>query len=119
MNSNLSSCAIVDQFQTPGPYAQIDNLSFDFPQMPILTQYREFTDDMTCMQGDFSNADCIDTYCTCPIIYSVELGSLVEMVFIDNCKYIRNNDFWESKEKNLNCKFRNLTENFLSVVTGD
>ncbi|XP_034940369.1 laccase-like [Chelonus insularis] len=67
----------------PGPYPQINNISFEYPPIPLLTQYEELKDHMYCTEDDYRNKHCVDDFCKCILIYRVAKDSLVEMVFVD------------------------------------
>ncbi|XP_043289847.1 laccase-2-like [Venturia canescens] len=80
-----------DSYFAPGPYPQINNLSFEYPPLPLLTEHEYLTSDMYCTESDDSNKDCVYEFCSCPIIYRVKKDSLVEIVFVDTST-IRNQD---------------------------
>ncbi|XP_066591244.1 uncharacterized protein [Prorops nasuta] len=73
-----------DAFRFPGPYPQINQLSFEFPPVPLLTQYKEVNKDMYCREDDDSAKTCISGFCTCPYLYTVSKDDLVEIIFIDS-----------------------------------
>ncbi|XP_012268620.2 laccase-4-like [Athalia rosae] len=70
-------------FHSPGPFPQINYVSFEFPPIPLLTQSEQITDDIYCSETNSSSRDCVGEYCTCPFIYMVGLNSLVEVVIVD------------------------------------
>ncbi|XP_015518984.2 laccase-4 isoform X1 [Neodiprion lecontei] len=70
-------------FSWPGPYPQINGMTFEYPSIALLTQYNEITDDMYCTEEDDSAKECISGFCSCAFLYSVDTGSLVEIVIVD------------------------------------
>jgi hypothetical protein len=63
-----------------GPWPQVNSRTFSYPSFPLLTQRDEITRDMYCTDEDV----CADgSFCACPYLYDIKLGSLVEIVFID------------------------------------
>ncbi|XP_021918366.1 oxidoreductase OpS5-like [Zootermopsis nevadensis] len=63
-----------------GPWPQVNSRTFSYPSFPLLTQRHEITQDMYCTDEDV----CVDgSFCACSYLYDIELGSLVEIVFID------------------------------------
>ncbi|XP_063982871.1 uncharacterized protein LOC135165467 isoform X2 [Diachasmimorpha longicaudata] len=67
----------------PGPYPQINDLSFENPSTPFLSQREDLTQSMYCTPRDLSSQHCHSGYCRCPLIYPIEHNALVEMVFVD------------------------------------
>ncbi|XP_015584710.1 laccase-4 [Cephus cinctus] len=72
-----------NSFHSPGPYPQINNISFEYPSFPLLTQYEHITDDIYCTEDNDTAKECIGDYCTCPYLYPVSKNSLVEVVLVD------------------------------------
>lgn len=63
-----------------GFWPQVNSRTFSYPPFPLLTQRYDITRDMYCTDEDI----CADgLFCACPYLYNVELGNLVEIVFID------------------------------------
>ncbi|KAH0560390.1 oxidoreductase OpS5-like [Cotesia glomerata] len=67
----------------PGPYPQINDMSFEFPSVPLLTQYEDLSSSSICNEENYKNKECFEGFCKCPLIYSVTKDSLVEMIFAD------------------------------------
>lgn len=77
---------VINEFSVPvsedivGPWPQVNSRTFSYPSFPLLTQRHEITQDMYCTDEDV----CVDgSFCACSYLYDIELGSLVEIVFID------------------------------------
>lgn len=79
---------ISGDFYIPGPWPQFNKMTFEIPSIPLLTQKEEITSDMYCTPEDDSAKDCSGDYCVCPIIYTLPINSLVEVVIVDESKFI-------------------------------
>ncbi|XP_015127595.1 laccase-4 [Diachasma alloeum] len=72
-----------ESYFDPGPYPQINDLSFENPSTPLLSQREDLKSSMYCTPKDLSSQQCHSGYCRCPLIYPIEHNALVEMVFVD------------------------------------
>ncbi|XP_075210800.1 uncharacterized protein LOC142318144 [Lycorma delicatula] len=66
----------------PGPWPQFNNITFEFPERPLLPQRDELTSESTC-SIDRAKQYCVRDYCMCPYIEEIPLNALVEMVLVD------------------------------------
>lgn len=73
----------LDSYFVPGPYPLMNDVAFEFPSSPLLSQPGETPPELICNNGNYSNKQCINDFCKCLSIYSVKKNSLVEMVFVD------------------------------------
>ncbi|XP_057332184.1 uncharacterized protein LOC130672020 isoform X1 [Microplitis mediator] len=67
----------------PGPYPQINDISFEYPSVPLLTQHDDLSESSICYEENYKNKECLDGLCKCPLVYRVKKDSLVEMIFLD------------------------------------
>lgn len=74
---------IADKFYTQGEFAQVDNISFIYPNFPLLTQPWMITNTTYCTQENKLAAQCLNGLCQCPYVIPIKKNSLVELVFIN------------------------------------
>ncbi|XP_063700380.1 uncharacterized protein LOC134830740 [Culicoides brevitarsis] len=68
--------------------AAINNISFVFPPISPLTQPDEITEDMFCEDGNWPKRCDGERFCHCTHLVKAKLGSVVELVIIDETRNI-------------------------------
>ncbi|XP_046990758.1 laccase-like [Schistocerca americana] len=80
-----------DSLEIPGPYPQVNNVTFKYPSVPLLTQRNLISSEMFCPNIQAESSDCYDEFCNCPYVIEFDLGDLVEIVLVDT-SVIRDQD---------------------------
>ncbi|XP_046632663.1 laccase-like [Daphnia pulicaria] len=60
---------------------QINHISLRMPSSPPLSQFNSLASDVFCNESTVSN--CVNEFCECPYTLEIPLGSLVELIVID------------------------------------
>ncbi|XP_049856842.1 uncharacterized protein LOC126336824 [Schistocerca gregaria] len=72
-----------DSLEIPGPYPQVNNVTFKYPPVPLLTQRNLISSEKFCPNIQPESSECDDEFCNCPYVIEFDLGDLVEIVLVD------------------------------------
>lgn len=73
---------VYDVLESPGPWPQFNNISFDFPSVNMLTQRNSLLESEFCGESPGSH-QCIGDFCSCLYTHKIPLNSLVEIIMVD------------------------------------
>lgn len=68
-----------------GGTPQLNDISFQFPSYPLLSQPEQIRPGSLCNASSVPSS-CVKKYCACTHVLQVELHSVVELVFVSEGK---------------------------------